>query len=127
MDGALAPRITKTVIQKRIALFVDSQRLSSEIDENRYRGLRCGMSNKPLTAEQSAAGRALLGWSQRDLAEKAHLGESTVRNFEKGRGAQTFNNVLAIRIAMETAGVLFLDDDGTLGPGARLRVSAQNS
>lgn len=79
------------------------------------------MTQKPLTIEQSAAGRALLGWSQRDLAEKAHLGESTVRNFEKGRGAQTHNNIQALRIAMEEAGVIFLDADGTLGPGARLR------
>ena len=79
------------------------------------------MSTRPLTPEQSAAGRALLGWSQKELADNAHLGESTVRNFEKGRGAQTFNNVQAMRIAMEDAGVLFLDSDGALGPGARLR------
>ena len=79
------------------------------------------MSTRPLTPEQSAAGRALLGWSQKELADNAHLGESTVRNFEKGRGAQTFNNVQAMRIAMEGAGVLFLDSDGALGPGARLR------
>lgn len=84
------------------------------------------MTNKPLTVEQSTAGRALLGWSQKDLAEKAHLGESTVRNFEKGRGAQTYNNVLAMRVAMEAAGILFLDDDGTFGPGARIGTSAQN-
>ncbi|MBR9970953.1 helix-turn-helix domain-containing protein [Magnetospirillum sulfuroxidans] len=76
-----------------------------------------------MTIEQSAAGRALLGWSQRDLAEKAHLGESTVRNFEKRRGAQTYNNVLAMRVAMEAAGVVFLDADETMGPGARLRLS----
>lgn len=81
------------------------------------------MTDRPLTIEQSAAGRALLGWSQRDLAEKAHLGESTVRNFEKGRGAQTYNNVLAMRVAMEAAGVAFLDTDETMGPGARLRLS----
>ena len=79
------------------------------------------MSTRPLTPEQSAAGRALLGWSQKELADNAHLGESTVRNFEKGRGAQTFNHVQAMRIAMEGAGVLFLDSDGALGPGARLR------
>lgn len=81
------------------------------------------MTDRPLTIEQSAAGRALLGWSQRDLAEKAHMGESTVRNFEKGRGAQTYNNVLAMRVAMEAVGVLFLDDDGHHGPGARLAAS----
>jgi transcriptional regulator with XRE-family HTH domain len=81
------------------------------------------MTDRPLTIEQSAAGRALLGWSQRDLAEKAHLGESTVRNFEKGRGAQTYNNVLAMRVAMEAAGVIFLDADEMMGPGARLRLN----
>lgn len=80
------------------------------------------MTDRPLTIEQSAAGRALLGWSQRDLAENAHLGESTVRNFEKGRGAQTYNNILAMRVAMEAAGVVFIDADETMGPGARLRL-----
>lgn len=79
------------------------------------------MTEKPLTIEQSAAGRALLGWSQKELADKAHLGESTIRNFEKGRGAQTHNNILAMRIAMEEAGVMFLDADEAMGPGARLR------
>lgn len=79
------------------------------------------MRDRPLTPEQSAAGRALLGWSQRDLAEQAHLSESTVRSFEKGRGAQTFNNVLALRVAMEQAGVFFIECDGLMGPGARLR------
>jgi len=80
------------------------------------------MSIRPLTPEQSAAGRALLGWSQKELADNAHLGESTVRNFEKGRGAQTFNNVQAMRIAMEDAGVMFLNADENAGPGARLRL-----
>ena len=81
------------------------------------------MPVRPLTSEQSAAGRALLGWSQRDLADKAHLGEGTVRNFEKNRGVQTYNNVLAMRIAMEKSGVIFIDGDEKFGPGARLRHS----
>jgi transcriptional regulator with XRE-family HTH domain len=85
------------------------------------------MNDRPLTIEQSAAGRALLGWSQKDLAEKAHLGESTVRNFEKGRGAQTYNNVLAMRIAMEAGGVVFIDAGDGMGVGARLREDPSRS
>jgi DNA-binding XRE family transcriptional regulator len=36
-------------------------------------------------AAHSKAGRALLGWSQEQLAKKSGLSLSTVRNFEKGR------------------------------------------
>lgn len=76
-----------------------------------------------LTPEQSRAARGLLDWSQQQLAESAHLGLSTVRDFEKGRRTPTHNNLAAIRAALEAAGVEFIPENGS-GPGVRLRKPA---
>lgn len=73
-----------------------------------------------LTKEQSRAARALIDWSQLQLAQAANLGESTVRDFEKGRRVPSINNLAAIRAALEAAGVDFIDQNG-MGPGVRLR------
>ena len=64
------------------------------------------------TPALSRAGRALLDWSQEELATASNLGVSTVRDFERGRRVPTVNNLAAIRRALEEAGVEFLPDDG---------------
>jgi transcriptional regulator with XRE-family HTH domain len=78
------------------------------------------MSN--FTAAQCRAGRALLDWNQATLSEKANVALSTVRRFENGQRQPIANNLAALRTALESAGVIFLDDgksaDG--GPGVRL-------
>jgi len=74
----------------------------------------------PLTKEQSRAARALIDWSQAQLASAANLGESTVRDFEKGRRVPTVNNLAAIRAALEAAGVEFIPPNGS-GAGVRLK------
>ena len=68
---------------------------------------------------QSRAARGLLEWSQEDLAKRAHLGLSTIRDFENGRRVPTVNNLAGIRRALEDAGVEFIDENGG-GPGVRL-------
>lgn len=73
---------------------------------------------KPLTKEQSRAARALIDWSQIQLASAANLGESTVRDFEKGRRVPSVNNLAAIRAALEAAGVIFING---AEPGVRLK------
>ena len=73
-----------------------------------------------LTPEQSRAARALVEWSQHELASRSNLGPSTIRDFEKGRRVPTTNNLAAIRRALETAGVVFISENGG-GPGVRLR------
>ncbi|MFG1374164.1 helix-turn-helix transcriptional regulator [Xanthobacter oligotrophicus] len=73
-----------------------------------------------VTPAQSRAARGLLDWSQAELAERSNLGQSTIRNFEKGRRIPSINNVAAIRAALEAAGVLFIEQNGN-GPGVRLR------
>lgn len=65
-----------------------------------------------LTPEQSRAARGWLNWSQEDLAQRANVSLSTVRNFEKGRNVPIKNNLDAIRSVLECAGVSLLFDTG---------------
>jgi transposase len=76
----------------------------------------------PLTNTQIRAGRALVGWSAADLAREAALGLATIRRAEgaEGRTSLTMANDLAVRRALEGAGVEFIDENGG-GPGVRLR------
>jgi ribosome-binding protein aMBF1 (putative translation factor) len=58
-----------------------------------------------LTPEQSRAARGWLDWSQQELAKRANVSLSTVRDFEKGRRTPIANNLEALRRAIEVAGV----------------------
>jgi transcriptional regulator with XRE-family HTH domain len=75
-----------------------------------------------LTSAQIRAGRALLRWTVADLAGETALGVNTIRRAELSdeRLALTAANERAIRRALETAGVVFIDENGG-GPGVRLR------
>jgi ribosome-binding protein aMBF1 (putative translation factor) len=73
-----------------------------------------------MTPAQCRAARALVEFSQAELAAKAKVGESTVRNFEAGRSVPVTNNLEAIQRVLESAGVEFIDEnDG--GSGVRFR------
>jgi ribosome-binding protein aMBF1 (putative translation factor) len=61
-----------------------------------------------IAPEQSRAARAWLDWSQEDLAKKAQVSLSTIRDFEKGRRTPIKNNLDAIQLALEMAGVSLL-------------------
>lgn len=54
------------------------------------------------------------------LAHAAQVAVPTVTNFESGTSTPVRNNLLAIRLALETAGVVFIPSNGG-GPGVRLR------
>jgi transcriptional regulator with XRE-family HTH domain len=74
----------------------------------------------PLTPEQCRAARALLNWTQDDLAARAEVSRSTVRGFESGQHELQRASAAAILRALEGAKVVFLDADATSGPGVRL-------
>lgn len=63
-----------------------------------------------ITPAQSRAARGLIDWSQHDLAKAAHLGLTTIRDFEKGRRIPAHNNLLGIKTALELAGVEIGDE-----------------
>jgi ribosome-binding protein aMBF1 (putative translation factor) len=74
-----------------------------------------------LSPSQSRAARGLVDWSQDQLAKKAGVGNSTVRDFEKGRRVPLDDNLAAIRRALEEAGVEFIPAKSGKGVGVRLR------
>jgi hypothetical protein len=80
------------------------------------------MKEVALSSAQIRAARALVRWSAADLARASTLGANTIRRAEvaEGRTSLTAANELAIRRALEAAGVEFIDENGG-GPGVRLR------
>lgn len=78
------------------------------------------MSILSVSIRQVKAARALLGWSQRDLAENSGVSEPTIKRLEAGDGqlGGRESTVAAIRAALEQAGVAFTNGDS---PGVRLR------
>jgi transcriptional regulator with XRE-family HTH domain len=63
-----------------------------------------------MSPEQVRAARGWLGWSQQALAERAHVGLSTIKDFENGNRTPIANNLAAIRQALEAAGVELVFD-----------------
>jgi len=74
-----------------------------------------------LFTQQIKAARALLGWSQEILAERAGLGAATVKRMEAKPGHATgqADSVWKIKAALEAAGIIFLDGDPTGSFGVR--------
>ncbi|MET3991630.1 transcriptional regulator with XRE-family HTH domain [Bradyrhizobium sp. S3.9.2] len=74
-----------------------------------------------VTSAQIRAARGLLNWTVRDLAERSGVHRNTVSRVETDATAPG-HSIAAIRAALESAGVIFLDDGQSLdgGPGVRL-------
>ena len=73
-----------------------------------------------MTPAQCRAARALIGWSQLNLAKAAEVGVVSVRQFERDTTEARRATIAAIRRALEAAGVSFIDGNGE-GPGVRLK------
>jgi transcriptional regulator with XRE-family HTH domain len=63
-----------------------------------------------ITAAQLRAARALVGWSQADLARAAHVGRQTVARLELGEQTPLMTTLNALVAALTIAGVRFVDD-----------------
>lgn len=75
-----------------------------------------------ITTKQVKAGRALLGWSQSELARRSGVSEPTIARLEAvdGQFGGREETGEKVRRAMELAGLVFIDENGG-GPGVRLR------
>jgi len=75
-----------------------------------------------VTTRQIKAARALLAWSQADLAERSGISEPTVARLESADGelGGREDTAQSLRAAIEAAGVEFIDENGG-GPGVRLK------
>ena len=80
------------------------------------------MSILKVSIRQIKAARALLAWSQEELATAAEISVPTIKRLEANDGllggrAETGDR---IRTALEAAGIEFIAENGG-GPGVRLR------
>ena len=75
-----------------------------------------------LSSELIRAARALLRWEQRDLASVSSVSLPTIKRLESKPGIMVahLSTVAALRKALESAGIEFIDENGG-GPGVRLR------
>jgi DNA-binding XRE family transcriptional regulator len=64
------------------------------------------------SAEQCRGARAMLGWSQDDLARAANVARQTIADFERGARTPIANNLISIVKALEKAGIAVLSDNG---------------
>jgi predicted transcriptional regulator len=65
-----------------------------------------------ITAAQIRAARALLGWTQDQLADRAIVSKSAVARLERGEVDSRTSTLKAVQDALEAAGVEFLADSG---------------
>jgi DNA-binding XRE family transcriptional regulator len=71
-----------------------------------------------MDAMQCRAARAMLQWTQADLAREASVSAMTIRSFETGQTVPQRATVAVLQLALEKAGVEFIDGDE---PGVKLR------
>ena len=84
------------------------------------------IQNRSVSVRQLRAARALVGWSQDDLARASGVAEITVKRAEGASeagdvGGRT-STAAKLIFALEDAGVVFIDENGG-GAGVRLRKS----
>jgi ribosome-binding protein aMBF1 (putative translation factor) len=71
-------------------------------------------TERDIARHKCRAARGWLGWSQQELARQAHVGLSTVKDFERGERTPIANNLSAMRRAIQTAGIqLCFDENGS--------------
>lgn len=80
--------------------------------------MKLSQSNTVVIPAQVRMARAALKWSLDELAGAAGVHRNTISNFETGKFAGDPTTLNKLRVALEKAGIEFLDGDM---PGVRLR------
>jgi transcriptional regulator with XRE-family HTH domain len=71
-----------------------------------------------LSAETCRGARGLLAWSQRELADRARIGLSTVTDFERGSRSPIPSSIQAMEAALVLGGARFIDGQVVLATPA---------
>jgi len=74
-----------------------------------------------ISSAQCRAARALLDWSQGQLAKQAGIARTTLADFERDVRAATRSTTISIINALEVAGVTFVQERKNAGAGVRFR------
>jgi transcriptional regulator with XRE-family HTH domain len=73
--------------------------------------------------------RTALGWSVRELADRAAVNFNTVSRYENGAGAHS-RTVESLERTLVAAGIMFIPEgryEGTGGPGVRFAIGADQA
>jgi transcriptional regulator with XRE-family HTH domain len=74
----------------------------------------------PLSPALSRSARALLDLDVADMVKRSGVPKAIISAYEKGGRLPQRQDIAALQLAFEEAGIVFLNDDGS-GPGLRLR------
>jgi transcriptional regulator with XRE-family HTH domain len=78
------------------------------------------MINEHITPSLCRAGRAILNWSMEDLAERAGVSVSTIRDYENGSRTPLYLTLKSVAQAFAEEGIEFVGGQGEK-PGLRLQ------
>jgi DNA-binding transcriptional regulator YiaG len=92
-----------------VAIAVDAGTQALVVEEKRV-----------MTPRTCRTARTLIEMEQIELADRSGVSVQTIRNYESGR-EPTLKTWRAIKYALESAGVVFFDEDNEYGEGVRLR------
>jgi hypothetical protein len=127
----LSPRLPHAFLRGQNVVCFDEHLMSFTDSYDSFNSMRAGKIDTSLpffflTGAQIRAARSLIRWTAEDLAAASALSVATIRRAElkENQTALTSANDLAIRRALESAGVEFIDENGG-GPGVRLRKRQQ--
>ena len=81
-----------------------------------------GCHRRMISARQIKAARALLGWTQQELADRAIVSANALKRLETGKTDPRLTTVTAVKSALEAGGIEFLLAAGGKGEGVRLAV-----
>jgi len=68
-----------------------------------------------ISLKQIRAARGLLGWTQKDLAERCGFSTGAINRIEKGASDPKSSSLRLIQAVFEKEGIVFIDDDNFEG------------